>query len=146
MKKLLGTSLCICLAGVGQIWSQESALTEQQIKPDSLKMEAPSLALRNVSFGLKIQALRADGTPDPEFSGLVKLQGVVTKDESDGLRTVDSVMLTSGSAVVSKVVMPSTGKHIISADGNGTQAELQLRVIPGILSLLPPLLAIGLAF
>ncbi|RMF67002.1 MAG: Na+/H+ antiporter NhaC family protein [Calditrichaeota bacterium] len=51
-----------------------------------------------------------------------------------------------GQLVIANAVLQKTGSHEITVEAGGISASAHLRVIPGILSLLPPLFAIALAF
>lgn len=149
MQQLLRLSVLalLCLVNSAQLQSQTLERTPAPTaKPTKIKLAAPSLALTNVGFDLHIKALREDDTPDPHYAGDVNLEGVSIRNKAGGFEPVTSVRLINGAAVVSNVVVQSSGKHAFSANSNGAVSQADVRVIPGILSLLPPLLAITLAF
>ncbi len=85
---------------------------------------------------LKLQVEVSDLEPDETLSVSVKLDGEV----------LDHQVLELGEHALS-IDAPglSLGRHTIKVEGNGFTEQVEIRVIPGWLSILPPLIAIGLA-
>jgi len=94
-------------------------------------LDAPSLALSNVSFEL-------NGTGFPDSLGALNMKAI-SEDFSEEF----IIYPTEGSFDTSLVVINS-GNYKILFSGADVQ-ETQINVIPGILSIIPPLLAIALA-
>ncbi len=94
-------------------------------------IKVPSLALSNISFELK-----GDGFSDTLDQVTLK---IISDDFSDNIK----LNLTKGSFDTS-ITIPSSGKFKLDFSGIDVE-ETNINVIPGILSIVPPLLAIALA-
>ncbi len=128
--------------------AQEESI--QQFEPGTelaqLDIQIPNLALKGVTFDLTIQASRTDGTKASMFSGTASINALAVKSESGQISTIESLDFINGTATVSNAVAQKSGILTIIVEANGIKAEEELRILPGLLSLLPPLLAIALAF
>ena len=119
------------------------ALLSAQSGPARLIIKPPSLVLSGVNFDLEITAIDSTGTRMPGFHGEATLRGVdrVAMGEtitgpsriSDGILEIDDAMVRE------------SGIHEIVVESNGIRASANVRVVPGWLSILPPLVAIVLA-
>ncbi len=104
----------------------------------SFKLEAPELALAEIPFELTVTALTPDGTLDAAYSGTPVLSGAVLPPGA-------SLAFAGGKLTVAGVTLPRSGHHTLVVADGGRRGEAQIRAIPGLLSVLPPLVAIGLA-
>lgn len=111
-----------------------------------LVIESPQLVLQDIPFDITIIALKPDGSKALEFTGKATVQGLKIKSESGVTEVLETEQFKDGSITIHNVVLQKTGIHAISIEVHGIKAVAKIRVIPGILSLLPPLLAIALAF
>jgi Na+/H+ antiporter NhaC len=104
----------------------------------SFKVEAPELTLAGIPFDLKVTALHPDGTPDPTYRGTPVLSGAQ-------LPPAVSLDFVDGKLTVSGVRVGRSGQHTLVVTEGDRRGEAQIRTIPGLLSILPPLVAIALA-
>lgn len=109
-------------------------------------VESPPLALKNVRFTIEIQAVNGDGSVVQNFVGHVNVQGLTLKSETGKVEKPISIQFNKGIFTSTNVAFQETGQHRLIFDFGKTHATAKIRVIPGILSLLPPLFAIALAF
>jgi Na+/H+ antiporter NhaC len=105
----------------------------------------PSFVLRGIDFSLEIEAVDSLGERLNAYDGNPTIAGI--KERVDGeFKPIDQQFidgkLTIGNAVVETSGILSV--EIVDLEA-GIRATEELRSIPGILSILPPLLAIGLA-
>ncbi len=110
------------------------------LQAQRLQLDAPDLVLNGVQFTLAVVALDAEGHVDSSCSGEAVLSGVAIGENS---RT--TVVLEHGRFVTKEAQIDRSGEQRISVSAAGRTISHSLRVIPGILSILPPLLAIVLA-
>lgn len=140
-----------CGLNISILLGQESQKESGEIQiaqdlPDSLEVSVPLVALKNVPFKLTITAFREDGTIAKKYNGLATLQNVYTKTDSGIQALTEGVPFTRGVATLNNVLIPEIGSHTIIVETASISSQKDLRVIPGFLSLLPPLFAIFLAF
>jgi len=108
-------------------------------------IKTPAVALADVPFELTLSALDREGNLDINYSGRVALIGV---DEiSDGQRRSVTMVgpFHHGRLNVGDLVLSEAGAHTIEVRDRADSFRTKLNVIPGWLSLLPPLIAIVLA-
>ena len=96
-----------------------------------LRIEAPSLVLTGIPFELTVTAIDADGNPVPDYNGSPAITGLAS-GSFDGL-TIEEAVVTPG------------GSHTLTVRDGALTGEIEIRSIPGVLSILPPILAITLA-
>lgn len=96
-----------------------------------LRIEAPELVLTGIPFELAVTAVDDEGNPVSDYDGDPSVTGL-SAGSLDDLRMDDAVVDTSG-------------RHTLRARDGSLSGEVEIRAIPGILSLLPPLFAITLA-
>ncbi|MFQ5768989.1 MAG: Na+/H+ antiporter NhaC family protein, partial [bacterium] len=104
------------------------------------------LALKGVTFHLTVDAVRRDGSKATSYSGSVNIDGLSVKSETGAVNVIHTIKFKAGTATIANAVFQNTGVHSIRIESNEITATGQVRVIPGFLSLLPPLFAIVLAF
>ncbi len=99
-----------------------------------LELETPSTHLRGMSLALTVTVI------DAADEGLIQVETLI-----DG-RSVDQRALSAGEheLVIASVEL-SSGSHSLQVATQGARAQASIRVIPAWLSILPPLVAIGLA-
>ena len=96
-----------------------------------LRIEAPSLVLTGIPFELTVTAVDAAGNPVSDYDGTPSITGL-SRGMFDGLR-------------IEEAVVDSGGRHTVRVEDGAISAEVEVRAIPGILSILPPILAITFA-
>ncbi|MFQ5740151.1 MAG: Na+/H+ antiporter NhaC family protein [Acidobacteriota bacterium] len=111
-----------------------------------LVIESPRLTLKNVPFDMTIKALREDGSPAKDFTATARVQGLNLKTGSAPLEVAPTQSFKAGVLTIQDATIHKTGNQAVRVEAGGSQAGTQIRVVPGILSLLPPLLAIAMAF
>lgn len=108
----------------------------------SFKCDLPAVILSNVPFNVTITVLTEDGDVDTSFNGTVAIQGIEQKIAKE-IQQLDSVgPFIQGKFQLTAAIIRNSGHSNITI---GNLSQTRVRVIPGILSLLPPILAIILA-
>lgn len=106
----------------------------------SLRMTAPDLALTGIPFTIELEALDPEGALLTDFAGPASISGL------EGSWSVESPpSFEGGRLILGEARLPHRGRHQIRVEAGGAAEIGTVRVIPGFLSLLPPLLAILLA-
>lgn len=116
-----------------------------QSSPDSvasIEVSIPAVVLRGVGFSISIRALDARGKLAESFTGPVTVSGVLVRSP-EGF-SADSVTLIGGTYASANAVAKE-GAEAVTVRYGTIVGKTPLRSIPGILSILPPLLAIVLA-
>lgn len=108
----------------------------------NFKITSPDLVLKNVPFELKITAIDSAGEKLSSFNELVKLDNIRLFEDS--LKQIN-LKLENGEITVKNAVVDFTGKSNIILNYKNISVQNTITSIPGILSILPPLLAILLA-
>ena len=117
-----------------------------EISQSKFKIDNPSFVLKEVPFSITISALTKDGTIDTSFNKNVSLSGIFKISKNNEIIKIDSTNLFSkGTITLSDIILPSIGKATISLKKDNQFSEKTIRVIPGYLSLLPPIFAILMA-
>lgn len=106
-------------------------------------IKAPQLVLSNVNFTLELTAQDSAGRTVTSFNDSVLVHGV--ERNILGKRTAAVAVFAGGTAQLADVVIPQSGSATVSLSSGTIASSATVRVIPGILSILPPLLAIVLA-
>ena len=103
----------------------------------------PELVLKDVPFAIEATVLNENGQRDYGYKGRVEFSGVTSSDPDmpDPL----FVDLEEGNGTLRGVIISSTGHSEVTASAGDMKTSANVRGIPGILSILPPLLAIFLA-
>ncbi len=116
------------------------------IRPAEIHLELPKIALAGVPTRIRLEARDPEGQRLKNYDGRVRLEGITVLNPGGTSVPLASVTLTRGRASIERVVFPTSGTHTLTVSGDGVRVETTLRVLPGLLSLLPPILAITLAF
>ena len=111
----------------------------------SLKVEHPKIILSNVPFEMEITALDSNGKVDESFSEMVSVSGLYQKSFKKVVPLRQIGPFKSGVVHLKNLILPKTTKLQFISESGKTLVEEKISVMPGILSLLPPLLAIVLA-
>lgn len=105
----------------------------------ALRVEAPSVVLAGIPFTLRIRVVDAGGSLKRSYRGTAELSGIVAVDSAAALE------IENGELTLNDVRIDETGRHEIRVTDGSLHAVSSVRAIPGILSILPPILAITLA-
>lgn len=108
----------------------------------NFKITSPDLVLKNIPFELKITAIDSAGEKLSSFNEFVKLDNIRLFEDS--LKQI-MLKLENGEITVKNAVVDFTGKSNIILNYKNISVQNTITSIPGILSILPPLLAILLA-
>ncbi len=144
---LITTALLSLFASPSTLRSQEvgSRQDSSRLVPASFEIKLPKVVLSGVPFQFTVTALDARGLPLAEFADTVRVSGLLRQTESGREPLASVAGFVEGKATVAGAVVPSAGLHPIKLQAGTVTAEAKLRAIPGILSLLPPVIAIALA-
>ncbi len=108
----------------------------------AFEVTVPTVVLDGVDFPLSVRALDAEGNQLTTFSGSVFLEGAAIRAR-DGVFS-DTISLAGG-VFATRTAVLSEGVDSIAVRHGSTIEKTSVRSIPGIVSILPPLLAIALA-
>jgi len=111
----------------------------------AFKIKAPSFAVSNIPFRLEITAVTPGGRRDSTFTGPAYFENLFVQENGQILAFVKSPPFRNGRLILKRAVLPKSGTQIFRIRSEEKRAQFSLRVIPGILTILPPLLAILLA-
>ena len=107
------------------------------------QIDVPSIALAGVRFPIELTALDADGAPFPSYEGTAGITGV-RRDVPGGTEPLE-VHFQEGKASLSDAIAAASGDVQVTVTAGRAFSSATLRVLPGILSILPPVLAIAMA-
>ncbi len=113
------------------------AVGQSNQKP-TLEIKAPPLVLSGVNFNLEILARDSAGISQ-SFSEPATLEGAEAAGDRKTFR------FSSGRLLVEDLMVRSAGSTQIMVEAGGIRSAVTIRVVPGWLSVLPPLVAILLA-
>ncbi len=106
---------------------------------------SPICAIKNVPFKLRIRTLNSMGQIDTSFAGYVSARGLKQSIRGEIVTLEKIGPFLRGETTVRGVIFHRAGSKSFVLKNGGKTSTVHLRVIPGILSLLPPILAILLA-
>jgi Na+/H+ antiporter NhaC len=133
----------VVLSGISLFAITTSSVAAQESRPSSFGISAPGLVLDGIEFKLEITALAADGSVDTTYAGSPEVTGVMARD-AKGVIPVRPVF-ERGRSAHTNIVVDGTGAIEIKVSDGEVHTVAQTRSIPGILSILPPLVAVLLA-
>jgi len=110
-----------------------------------LKVDTPGVILTGTPFSLTVTVLDADGNVDRARKGVLELAGVSVMGKEEHVPSVTGKTLVAGQVTFRNLMLTRSGKHQIQIVLDSVREVKTLRVIPGFLSLLPPLFSIILA-
>ncbi len=122
-------------------WATSAAAQESQVA--GFDITVPSLVLTGVRFPIEIAAVDADGVRVPSYQGRAEVVGAV-RDDPDGLERLAANFEEGSWSAIDAIVTDSGLVEVTVTDGQ-VSSSTTIRVIPGILSILPPILAIAMA-
>ncbi|MFQ5797444.1 MAG: Na+/H+ antiporter NhaC family protein [Bacteroidota bacterium] len=102
----------------------------------------PTVVLKGIDFPLSVRALNADGNLLTTYSGSVSMTGATVRTPGGVL--ADAISLTEGVFATKSAIVSEKADSIVVQHGS-VIGRASVRAIPGIVSILPPLLAIVLA-
>ena len=113
--------------------------------PYHISIESKKITLSGVPFSFTISILDANGEIDHRARGVVELYGFKIVGADGILRPPEEVETRSGTIMIDNAVFVSAGQNKISVEFGNARGSKTIPTLPGILSLAPPLIAIGLA-
>ena len=111
----------------------------------SISIESRKIALNGVPFSVTINILDADGEIDDRASGEIELYGFKIVGPDGMPKLPDDLEIENGTLTIDKVVLESSGHNNIAVVYGTLRESKNIQSLPAILSLAPPLIAIGLA-
>ena len=121
------------------------AQTKASERTVDIIIHPPHITLKEVSFSFRVTAIDEHGEIDKFAVGKVEIHGVRITEKYGTAKTAGPFELTEGELTVEGAVFDDYGENEIKVVyGSLTKTEY-LTTLPGILSLAPPLIAIGLA-
>ena len=123
-------------------WATSAPAQESPVA--GFDITVPTLALAGVRFPIEIAAVDADGARVPGYQGTAEVGGALLRDAPDGPERL-AVTFEDGSWSVADALVTESGLVEVTVTGGDASSSTTLRVIPGILSILPPVLAIAMA-
>jgi Na+/H+ antiporter NhaC len=134
MLRRLVSLFLVTVGLVGVSHAQETPLSRFEI-------DAPNLVLTGVRFPVQIRAVDDEGTVVPGYEGVPSVTGVRRADFTEPIEAV----FAEGTFVIDDAIVNESGAVTIEVRDGAVSSQQGLRVIPGILSILPPLFAIVMA-
>jgi len=124
-----------------------SAVTEEGAftQVEEFTISTPSFVLRGIDFSLEINAVDSEGNIIEGYEGTPAIIGI--KERVDGEFVPIERAFENGTLSIENAVVDHSGTILVEVYDreHNIRSSHDLRSIPGILSILPPLLAIGLA-
>ena len=111
----------------------------------TISIESRKIALNGVPFSVTITVLDADGGIDDSASGEIQLYGFKMIDSEGMLLSMNRLEIENGTLTIDRVIFESNGQNELSVVFNSLSGSKNVQTLPAILSLAPPLIAIGLA-
>ena len=111
----------------------------------TISIESKKITLSGVPFSFTISILDANGEIDHRARGVIELYGFKIVGADGILRPPEEVETRSGTIMIDNAVFVSAGQNKISVEFGNARGSKTIPTLPGILSLAPPLIAIGLA-
>lgn len=108
-----------------------------------LQLDLPELVLKDVPFSVDVTVFNEFGQRDHSYNGRVEFSGISLKEQDEDPSVF--LDLEGGKGSLDGVLINSTGHREVVARAGDMETAGSVRGIPGILSILPPLLAILLA-
>ena len=113
--------------------------------PTKFNIEAPNFGLANVPFSITISALSTDGSIDTSFNTKAGIDGIWKIIDNEKVKLDSTGNFNQGQITLQDILITTSGKSTILVKCDRRFSETQIRIIPGLLSLLPPILAIMMA-
>jgi Na+/H+ antiporter NhaC len=107
----------------------------------ALTVDVPSVVLANIPFSFTVRAVDTQGNAVSGYSEALEIAGIELADGD----TVAPLRFADGVLEVQSALVSVSGRFTIRASSEALSAETAARAIPGLFSILPPILAITLA-
>ena len=133
----------IMVALLTVLFFSQSIAAETQ--PVGFKISYPKVILSGVPFDLEISAIDNNGEINTSFNDTVKIKGITQKHFKESRKLTEAGPFHQGKIHIQNVLISKSGQATISLSHGEIFHQEKIRVIPGIISLLPPILAIILA-
>ncbi|TFB10173.1 Na+/H+ antiporter NhaC family protein [Candidatus Marinimicrobia bacterium MT.SAG.3] len=124
------------------VWSLSVKATST---PYHISIDSRKIVLKGVPFSFTVNILSSNGEIDHGARGVIELYGFKIVGADGILRPPEEVETRSGTITIDNAVFLSAGQNKISVEFGNARASKTIPTLPGILSLAPPLIAIGLA-
>lgn len=111
-----------------------------EITPYALKLDLPLVVLTGVPFKISARAVDAQDRLMATFDSPARLEGLPPQ------AALDTAAFMGGELTMGDLRVPASGRVRISIAAGGKFASAEVQAIPGYLSILPPLIAIFMAF
>ena len=111
-----------------------SAVLSASATPDHFNVSGPSVVLADVGFDIEVTAYDGTGGIDTSYHGTPSLEGVLPGPAG--------IVFASGKALLSGVHVDESGRVEVTVSEGPARGSLSIRAIPGLLSIVPPLVAI----
>jgi len=112
-------------------------------QPSSFDIKVPQLILSGVNFSLEIVAKDSAGNPLTTYGERAEIGGIELNVIGDHSATIPP--FAEGKLIVENAIIRESGSRDIVVRAGNVESKASARVIPGFLSILPPLVAILLA-
>ncbi len=111
------------------------------------EIEAPKLVLTGVRFPVEIRAVDGEGAVIPGYQGTPTVTGIERDDPGRPGRRDGRIeaIFEEGKFIITDAVVGTSGTLVLEVRDGEVSSSETLRVIPGVLSILPPILAIAMA-
>ncbi|HEX9614954.1 MAG TPA: Na+/H+ antiporter NhaC family protein, partial [Bacteroidota bacterium] len=120
-----------------------SPLPAQPSSPVKLEINSPQLVLSGVNVSVSVVAKDSAGKTVSDFSSGAAFVGFERNVPAG--KTGEEARFAQGTLLLEDAIFRSAGSHEITVEAAGLRASATVRVVPGWLSILPPLVAILLA-
>ena len=111
----------------------------------TISIETRKITLNGVPFSVTINILDADGKVDNRAFGLIELYGFKTVGSDGRHISPDGLQIENGTLTIDRAVFDTNGQNEITVVYSTLRESKSIPTLPGVLSLAPPLIAIGLA-
>jgi len=120
-----------------------SSLSAQPSLPVRLEIKTPQLILSGVNVSISVVAKDSAGKVLSDFSSPAVYSGFV--QNVPGEKPSEEIRFVRGTLLLEDAIFSSAGSNEITIEAGGSKVSTTVRVVPGWLSILPPLVAILLA-
>ncbi|MDI6766817.1 MAG: Na+/H+ antiporter NhaC family protein [Bacteroidota bacterium] len=124
---------------ISQAYPQEDKSISSS--PYQFEITTPNFVLEGIPFKLEVSAKKSDGSVDTLYNGVPVFGNIRIEDKSKKPES----RFQKGKFISEQAVVDFIGSNEITIGDGSSVGRKMLRSIPGLLSLLPPLLAIILA-
>lgn len=119
--------------------------SESYSESKKIRVKAPAFVLIDVPFDIKITALLSDGRPDTSNHSVPQIFGCVIRDDEQLDKSKALPSLTKGCLTLKNAIISKDSSNEIHLSLGDEKVVVKPRILPGIVKLFPPILAIILA-